>query len=58
MKVLAEPRMLWLFGGVLVLLVLASGIGWALDRTARGEKARAVIENLNARIRASASSSP
>ncbi len=52
MKVLAEPRMLWLFGGVLVLLVLASGIGWALDRTARGEKARAVIENLNARIRA------
>jgi len=52
MKVLAEPRMLWLFGGVLVLLVLASGIGWALDRSARGEKARAVIENLNARIRA------
>jgi phosphatidate cytidylyltransferase len=43
---------MWLFGGVLGILVLASAIGVVLKRTAKGDAARATIENLNARTRA------
>ncbi len=46
-----DPR-LWLFGGVLALLVLASLIGWILGRTSRTPGSQAVVANLNARIRA------
>jgi phosphatidate cytidylyltransferase len=42
----------WLFGGVLGILVLASVTGVVLRRTAKSDAARATIENLNARTRA------
>ncbi len=44
-----REKFFWLMGGVLVLLIVASLVGWLLQRR-RG--ASAVIENLNARIRA------
>jgi phosphatidate cytidylyltransferase len=47
-----DPELRWLLGGLLGLLLVASVIGAVLARTLRGEKARAVVENLNARIRA------
>jgi phosphatidate cytidylyltransferase len=43
---------MWLFGGVLGILVLASSIGGVLRRTAKSDAARATIDNLNARTRA------
>jgi phosphatidate cytidylyltransferase len=42
----------WLVGGVVVLLVVASTIGWILDRHATGATTRATVANINARIRA------
>jgi phosphatidate cytidylyltransferase len=47
-----NPELLWLFGGVLVLLVIASTIGHALRGRARSESMRATIDNLVARIKA------
>jgi phosphatidate cytidylyltransferase len=47
-----DPQLAWLFGGVLGILVFASVIGAVLAQTAKGDSARATIENLNARIRA------
>ncbi len=47
-----DPQLRWYFLGVIGLLVVASVIGAVLARTARGEKSRAVVANLNARIRA------
>jgi phosphatidate cytidylyltransferase len=44
-----REKFYWLMGGVLVLLVVASFVGWLLQRR-RGRSN--VIENLNARIRA------
>ncbi|MDR3386579.1 MAG: phosphatidate cytidylyltransferase [Rudaea sp.] len=44
-----REKFYWLMGGVLALLVIASLVGWLLQRR-RG--ANAVIDNLNARIRA------
>jgi phosphatidate cytidylyltransferase len=41
-----------LVGGVLGLLVVASIIGFGLSRTAKGDRSRATVANLNARIRA------
>jgi len=52
MKLNFDPQLVWLFGGVLGLLVVASTIGAILRRTAKVDAARAVIENLNARTRA------
>ena len=46
-----DPQLMWLFGGVLGVLLIASVIGIVLQRTARSEASRAVIENLNARTR-------
>jgi phosphatidate cytidylyltransferase len=47
-----DPRLIWLFGGVLGLLALSSAIGLLLARTVKSEAARATVGNLNARIRA------
>ena len=47
-----DRETLWLFGGLFVLLFVASAIGHVLSRTLRGESARKVVANLNARINA------
>jgi phosphatidate cytidylyltransferase len=47
-----DPILLRAFGGVLVLLVVASAIGAVLARRARSESGRSTIANMNARIRA------
>jgi phosphatidate cytidylyltransferase len=47
-----DPQLAWLFGGVLVILVLASAIGTVLKQTAKSDTARVTIDNLNARTRA------
>ena len=47
-----NAHLMWLFGGVLGILVLASAIGVVLKRKAKNDAARATIENLNARTRA------
>ena len=47
-----DQQTLWLFGGVVALLVVATIIGQLLRLRARSESAKATIENLNARIRA------
>jgi phosphatidate cytidylyltransferase len=49
---LSDPSLVRLVGGVLVLLIVASGVGFVLSRRARTESARAMVANLNARIRA------
>jgi phosphatidate cytidylyltransferase len=58
MSVSFDAETLWLLGGVVVLLMVASLIGWRLQRRERGlvgaadGNRAAVIANLNARIRA------
>jgi len=47
-----QQKFLWLFGGIFVLLLLASLVGWLLQRRARGRGGSATIDNLNARVRA------
>jgi phosphatidate cytidylyltransferase len=47
-----DPKMIWLFGGVLALLLLASLIGFALSRSVKSEDGRETVRNLNARIKA------
>lgn len=47
-----DPQLLWLFGGVLGILVVASLVGFVLKLRVRSEAGRATIANLNARIRA------
>ena len=47
-----DPQTLWLFGGMLALLTLASVIGAVLKMRVQGESARRVVDNLNARTRA------
>jgi phosphatidate cytidylyltransferase len=51
-SVLRDPVLLWLFGGVLALLVVASATGWILQQRRPEGPGRATIDNLNARIRA------
>ncbi|MBS0457639.1 MAG: phosphatidate cytidylyltransferase [Proteobacteria bacterium] len=46
----AQRTFLWLMGGIVALLVVASVVGWLLHRRAGGGSA--TIDNLNARIRA------
>jgi phosphatidate cytidylyltransferase len=48
----ADQTLLWVFGGVLGLLGVATLAGAVLASTRRSESSRATIENLNARIRA------
>jgi phosphatidate cytidylyltransferase len=52
MKLVLDRQTIWLVGGVMGLLVVASLIGWRLARTVQGEKGRSTVQNLNARIRA------
>lgn len=47
-----DRELLWLFGGVLVLLVVASLVGSLLAWKVRSGAAKSTIANLNARIRA------
>ena len=47
-----DQALLWIFGGILGLLGLATAIGTALARLPRSESGRATVANLNARIRA------
>jgi phosphatidate cytidylyltransferase len=47
-----QQKIYWLFGGILALLALASLIGWLLQRQAQRRGGNAVIDNLNARVRA------
>lgn len=48
----AHDKFLWLIGGIGALLIVATLTGWVLARRARTDDGRAVLENLNARIRA------
>ncbi len=52
MNVKLDSEMIWLFSGILGLLLLASIIGFILSRRVKGESSLKVIKNLNARIRA------
>ena len=45
-------KMVYLIGGVAVLLALASIIGWVLSRRITSEDGRSTVANLNARIKA------
>jgi len=47
-----QQKFYWLFGGILVLLVIASAIGWILQRRAQQRGGDETIANLNARVRA------
>jgi phosphatidate cytidylyltransferase len=47
-----DRQFLWLGGGVLVLLIVASIVGWLLAQRDGGEKWQATIRNLNARTKA------
>jgi len=47
-----QQKFYWLFCGILGLLVLASLIGWLLHLQAQRRGGSAVIDNLNARVRA------
>jgi phosphatidate cytidylyltransferase len=47
-----DPKMIWLFGGVVALLLVASLIGYVLSRTVKTENGRETVRNLNARIKA------
>ena len=47
-----DEKMVWLFGGVVGLLVVASLVGWVLSRRATSEAGRDTVRNLNARIKA------
>jgi phosphatidate cytidylyltransferase len=47
-----DPKMVWLFGGVAALLVVASLIGFVLSRSVKSEAGRETVRNLNARIKA------
>jgi phosphatidate cytidylyltransferase len=47
-----EEKTLWFFGGIVVLLVIASLAGQVLSRSARSEGARATVVNLNQRVNA------
>jgi phosphatidate cytidylyltransferase len=51
-SLVVDRQLVWLFGGIVLALVVASGIGLALSRSVRSESGRATVENLNARIRA------
>jgi len=52
MNLKLDKQTIWLVGGVLSLLVIASVIGWVLSLRVTDEKGRATIQNLNARTRA------
>ena len=47
-----DPQMQWLFLGLVGVLVVAAVTGFVLSRLVTGESGRAVVANLNARVRA------
>ena len=47
---MSDRQTIWLVGGVVALLVLATVIGQVLRQTAKTDQARKVVDNLNARI--------
>lgn len=49
---IAQDKFLWLIGGVVTLLLVASIAGWLLGLRVKTESGRAVIDNLKARVRA------
>lgn len=52
MKALSDPTLLWLLGGTLGLLVVASLIGFVLAKKALTNSAKVTVANLNARTKA------
>ena len=48
----ANQKAAWVFGGIVVVLALASAVGAVLARRATSERGRATVENLNARVNA------
>ncbi|MBL9183986.1 MAG: phosphatidate cytidylyltransferase [Verrucomicrobiaceae bacterium] len=52
MKALSDPALLWLLGGTLGLLVVASLIGFVLAKKAVTDSAKVTVANLNARTKA------
>lgn len=48
----AHEKMIWVFGGVIVLLTIAAVAGAILGKRARSESGRATVENLKARVNA------
>lgn len=48
----AQEKMIWVFGGVIALLIVASVAGAILGKRARSESGRATVDNLNARVNA------
>jgi len=52
MRLPMDSRTVLVLGGVIALVVLASGLGVVLSRTVRGETARATVRGWNARVRA------
>lgn len=47
-----QEKMIWVFGGVVTLLVIASVAGAALGKRAQSESGRATVDNLKARVNA------
>jgi len=47
-----QDKFLWLIGGIAALLLIASIAGWLLGLRIKSDQGRAVIGNLNARVRA------
>jgi len=47
-----DQQMVWLLNGVLGVLLISTGVGLVLKKRVTNDFARAVVENLNARIRA------
>lgn len=52
MNMTAIEKSYWLIGGVVAVLLIASIIGWLLSLKVKSESGRAVVENLNQRVRA------
>ena len=52
MTIPAVGTMGYLIGGVVLLLAVASIIGWAIARRVMSDAARETVRNLNARIKA------
>jgi phosphatidate cytidylyltransferase len=52
MNLKLDRQTIWLVGGVLALLVVASLIGWILSLRVKDEKGKTTVQNLNARTRA------
>jgi len=42
----------WLIGGIIIILCVASSVGWILARRIGNEQQRSVVDNLNQRLQA------